>query len=210
MHMLCKQDTKVLEIFRLVLLTHVHLARLSRQKRAAQTKRAPPVFSEYVSERSPSRGWPVWGQGSQFFFLWPVICIFLFVLLLYENKFTETFMFTWQSHLELFQPDSHSANGFSEKSHFCTRLWSSKDTINEPPFFFFFTLKPRQTAANNISFVESLVTEGSEVSDIKNTISWVTRLCFEIMLYCHKLLIEHLSTCPKDLTHLNLCVGAIL
>lgn len=73
-----------------------------------------------------------------------------------------------------------------------------------------FTLKPCQMAANNISFVDSLVTEGSEVSDNKNTVSWVTRLCFRIMLYCHKILIEHLSTCLKDLTHLNLCVCTIL
>lgn len=186
--MLCEQDTKVLEIFRLVLLAHVHLARLSRQKHAARTKQAPPVwvFSEYVSARSPSHGWRAWGQDGQFFF--PFGLSFVFFFLCYCSMKT---------------------NSLKPSCLFGRAIWSGfsliptvqmgfqRNPILHPTVKFqghdqwtaSFALKPCQTAANNISFVESMVTEGSEVSDIENTVSWVTRLCFKIMLYCHKLLI---------------------
>lgn len=131
MHVLREQDTRVLEIFRLVLLTHVHLARLSGQKRAARAKWAPPVwaFSEYII-------WRVWRQGSQFFFF-PLACHLYFsfcVIALWKQ-------IHWNLHVYLAEPSGAVSAWFSQcewvfrEITFRTRLWSSKDTINEPPFF---------------------------------------------------------------------------
>lgn len=74
MRMLCEQDARVLEIFRLVLLTHVHLARLSGQKRAARAKWAPPAWvlrniSYGVSE----------GKAANFFFSFGLSFVFFFL-----------------------------------------------------------------------------------------------------------------------------------
>lgn len=50
------------------------------------------------------------------------LCFVLFLSVPNENKFTETFMPTWQSRLEPFQRHSHSANGVFREITFCTEL----------------------------------------------------------------------------------------
>lgn len=126
---------------------HIWLVSLDRNTLRQQNQQHLCVcaVSLDASGQSASHGRQVWGQQSQFFTLARWLLFFLFVP--NENRLVETFMLIWQTRLELLQRHSHTANGFSGKSHFAPNWKVSRTRSTKRRFH----INLYQMTANNIS-----------------------------------------------------------